>query len=431
VGDRAAAGLVCRGSLTYSPVGRTGHIGTAYGDEVTHSRTATRDQPASVLPIGTVTFLLTDIEGSTRLWEQQREGMRAALARHDALIERLVAEHGGVVVRPRGEGDSRFAVFAQASAAVAAAGAIQVALHREVWPLPEPLRVRIGLHTGEADLRDGDYYGGAVNRCARLRALAHGGQVLLSGTTTALVRDQLPADIALHGLGTHRLKDLPEPETIFQLLHPELPCEFPPLQSDGPQRGAFPAQANRLIGRERELEEILGYLRRPAVRLLTLTGPGGVGKTRLALAAAECLQDGFAGGTWFVDLSALRDPGLVIPTIAHVLGLREVGAQPVLEQLQVHLRGRNLLLLLDNFEQVLEAGPDVAALLTTCPGLKVLVSSREQLRLSWEHIYPVAPLEVPDLANLPGPNVLEQVPAVALLVQRAQAAAPAFKLDDL
>jgi class 3 adenylate cyclase len=198
---------------------------------VTGSRTAAWDQTESVLPIGTVTFLLTEIEGSTRLWERYTEGMRAALIGHDALIEGRVVEHGGVVVRPRGEGDSRFAVFAQANDAVAAAGAIQVALHHEAWPMPEPLRVRMALHTGGADLRDGDYYGSPVNRCGRLRGLAHGGQVLLSGTTAALVRDQLPAGFALRSLGTHRLKGMAEPEPIFQLLHAELTHEFPPLQS--------------------------------------------------------------------------------------------------------------------------------------------------------------------------------------------------------
>jgi class 3 adenylate cyclase len=197
---------------------------------VTRSHTATQEKPASALPTGTVTFLLTDIEGSTRLWDQHREGMRAALARHDALIEQLVAEHGGVVVRPRGEGDSRFAVFAQASAAVSAAAAIQVALHQELWPISEPFRVRLALHTGEADLRDGDYYGSAVNRCARLRAIAHGGQVLLSGVTADLVRDVLPRDVNLRDLGQHRLSS-----TCWG--HVGLGAPLPATERDGPARG--------------------------------------------------------------------------------------------------------------------------------------------------------------------------------------------------
>ena len=182
------------------------------------------------LPTGTVTFLMTDIEGSTALWEQHRDATRSALARHDALIEALVAEHYGVLVRPRGEGDSRFAVFGRATDAVTAAGAIQQALYAEQWSTPLPLRVRIGLHTGESDLRAGDYYGSAVNRCARLRAVAHGGQILVSLTTEQLLRGQLPSGVSLRDLGEHRLKDLQHPERIFQLVVAGIAADFPPLR---------------------------------------------------------------------------------------------------------------------------------------------------------------------------------------------------------
>src|ERR671932_1050025 len=181
------------------------------------------------LPTGTVTFLFTDIEGSTALWEQQPAAARAALVRHDALIEQLVAEHGGQVVRPRGEGDSRFAVFARATAAVTAAAALQQAFYAEPWPTPTPLQVRMALHTGEADLWEGDYYGTAVNRCARLRAVAHGGQTLLSQATFDLVCDHPLPGVDLRDLGAHRLKDLQRPEHIFQLVVPGLPADFPPL----------------------------------------------------------------------------------------------------------------------------------------------------------------------------------------------------------
>jgi class 3 adenylate cyclase len=181
------------------------------------------------LPSGTLTFLFTDIEGSTRLWEQHPDQARPALARHDRLIEQLVSEHQGYVVRPRGEGDSRFAVFAEAASAVTAACAIQRTFLLEPWPTPQPLAVRIALHTGTAD--EGDYYGSDVNRCARLRAVAHGGQTLLSGHTAELARAELPEGVALRGLGQHRLKDLGQPERIYQLLHPDLPAEFPPLRS--------------------------------------------------------------------------------------------------------------------------------------------------------------------------------------------------------
>src|SRR5919202_3834433 len=183
------------------------------------------------LPTGTVTFLFTDIEGSTALWEQHPTAMRHALVRHDVLVEQLVAAHQGQVVRPRGEGDSRFAVFARATDAVAAAAALQQAFYAEPWPTSTPLRVRMALHTGEADLRDGDYYGTAVNRCARLRAAAHGGQTLLSAVTQELVRDQLPAGAALHDLGTHALADLQRAEHIFQLVTPDVPTDFPPLNT--------------------------------------------------------------------------------------------------------------------------------------------------------------------------------------------------------
>ena len=183
------------------------------------------------LPTGTVTFLFTDVEGSKPLWERAPSAMQQAPVQHDALIEEAVAEHQGVVVRPRGEGDSRFAVFARASDAVAAAVAMQQALTAEPWPTPMPLQVRVAVHTGEADLRAGDYYGAAVNRCARLRATAHGGQILLSQTTADLVRSTLPEQVSQRDLGEHRLRDLVEPERIYQLLHPDLPPDFPPLRS--------------------------------------------------------------------------------------------------------------------------------------------------------------------------------------------------------
>jgi class 3 adenylate cyclase len=220
----------------------------------------------------TLTFLFTDIEGSTRLWERHRDVMGATLTRHDALIERLVAQHGGQVVRPRGEGDSRFAVFPRAKAAVSAAAEIALALQTESWPTRESLPVRLALHTGEADLRDGDYYGSAVNRCARLRAIAHGGQVLLSGTTAALVRDQLPDGLSLRGLGMHALQDLLEPEAVFQLLHPCLPADFPPLRTLGEHPHNLAPQRSSMIGRERELAETIGLLLREDV------GPRHVGR---------------------------------------------------------------------------------------------------------------------------------------------------------
>src|SRR5687768_16573723 len=221
------------------------------------------------LPTGTVTFLLTDIEGSTALWEQHRDAMRQALVRHDVLVEQLVAEHHGQVVRPRGEGDSRFAVFARATDAVAAAAALQQALHAEPWPTPTPVRVRMALHTGEADLREGDYYGSAVNRCARLRAIAHGGQTLISLATEQVVRGQLVSGAMLHDLGEHRLKDLQHPERVFQLQIDGLLAAFPPLRTLDSRPHNLPVQRDPLIGREQEVTAVVELLRRSSVGLVT------------------------------------------------------------------------------------------------------------------------------------------------------------------
>src|SRR5919202_2450875 len=223
------------------------------------------------LPTGTVTFLFTDIEGSTALWEQQPAAMRHALVRHDALVEQLVAAQQGQVVRPRGEGDSRFAVFARATDAVAAAATLQQAFYAEPWPTPTPLRVRMALHTGEADRRAGDYYGTAVNRCARLRGVAHGGQTLVSQATYDLVREHPLAGIELRDLGKHRLKDLQQPERIFQLLIDGLPADFPALTTLDARPNNLPLQPTSFIGREQEQADLRQRLLDPRVRLLTLT----------------------------------------------------------------------------------------------------------------------------------------------------------------
>jgi class 3 adenylate cyclase len=254
------------------------------------------------LPTGTVTFLLTDIEGSTRLWEQQPAAMRESLARHDALLTAGIQQFGGAVVKSRGEGDSVFAVFARATDAVAAACALQRALVAEPWPAALPLRVRVALHTGEAELVDGDYRGAAVNRCARLRAMAHGGQVLLSRTTYDLVRDALPEGARLLDRGERRLRDLTRPEHIFELLHPDLPREFPPLTALDLHPGNLPLRPTLLLGREKEVTAVRELLRGD-VRLVTLTGPSGTGKTRLGQQVAADLIDLFTDGVFFVDLA--------------------------------------------------------------------------------------------------------------------------------
>ena len=380
------------------------------------------------LPTGTVTFLFTDIVGSTKLWEQHPETIRQALVRHDALVEQIVAEQGGHVVRPRGEGDSRFAVFARATDAVVAAAALQQALTAEPWPTPAPLRVRMALHTGEADLRAGDYYGTVVNRCARLRAVAHSGQTLLSEATYALVREHPLPGIEFHDLGAHRLKDLQQPEHIVQLVVPDLQADFPPLVTLDGRPTNLPVQPTPFIGREREVVVVRERLLRPAVRLLTLTGPGGTGKTRLALQVAADLLDAFANGVWFVDLASIRDPALVATTIARTLGVKETGSQPLLDTLKASLAAKQVLLLLDNFEQVVAAAPIVAELLASASGLKALVTSRAVLNLQSEHEFPVPPLALPDSRSQTDPAVLAQYDAVHLFVQRAQAVKPDFQI---
>jgi predicted ATPase/class 3 adenylate cyclase len=389
----------------------------------------------SDLPSGTVTFLLTDIEGSTRLWEHQPEVMRRALARHDALLAEGIARHEGVLVKSRGEGDSIFAVFARATDAVAAACAVQGALHREPWPDGAALRIRMALHTGEAELREGDYYGPTVNRSARLRAVAHGGQTLLSAGTQELARDQLPVGVALRDLGEVRLRDLVRPERVFQLVVPGLPVEFPPLRSLDARPHNLPIQPTPLIGRDAELPALRDLLGQAGVRLLTLTGPGGTGKTRLSLQLAAETIDRFADGVCFVALASISDPGLVPSTIAQALGVKEAGSEALLDTLKASLREKHLLLVLDNFEQIIAAAPVVSDLLASGPDLKFVVTSRVRLHLRAEREFPVPPLALPPLAAagtdraLPV-EALSQYAAVRLFIDRAAEIRPEFQVTN-
>jgi predicted ATPase/class 3 adenylate cyclase len=382
------------------------------------------------LPTGTVTFLFTDIEGSTRLWDQHPEAMRDALARHNTLISDGIRQHGGVVVKSRGEGDSVFAVFSRATDALSAASSLQQVLHAEPWPQDASLRIRMALHTGEADLHDGDYYGPAVNRCARLRAAAHGGQVLLSLASAEIVRSALPAAVRLLDLGRHRLQDLAHPEQVFQLVHPSLTAAFPPLRSLDARPQNLPVQPTPLLGREAELERLRELLLRDDVRLVTLTGPGGTGKTRLGLQLAADLLDDFDDGAFFVDLAPIRDPNLVASTIAQSFGVRETSTQTLEQSLTDYLRAKRTLLLLDNFEQIIAAAPRIAELLAAAPRLKVLVTSREALRLRGEQEFPVLPLAVPDLRRLPSLPALSQYAAVELFIQRAVNVKPEFAVTN-
>ncbi len=383
--------------------------------------------PLPDLPTGTVTFLFTDVEGSTRLWEAHPGAIRAALARHDALIEQAVERHGGRGVRPRGAGDSRFAVFARATDAVASAAAIQGALHAEPWPPETPLRVRLALHTGEADLRAGDYYGSAVNRAARLRGIAHGGQALLSQAVYDLVRDALPVGVAVRDLGEHRLSDLARPERVYHLLAPDLPADFPPLRTLDALPHNLPLQLTSFVGREQELGEVAALL--GAHRLLTLTGPGGTGKTRLALQAAADALEAYPDGVWLAELAALAGPALVPQAVAAAVGAREEPGRPLGATLTDALRPKRVLVLLDNCEHLLDACARLAdTLLRACPHVRVLATSREALGTAGETTWRVPSLALPDPDRL-GP--LEQVThydAVRLFTDRAVAVQPAFRV---
>jgi predicted ATPase/class 3 adenylate cyclase len=358
-------------------------------------------------PTGTVTLLFTDIEGSTRLLRRVGDAYADLLAEHRRLLVEAFERHRGTIVDS--EGDAFFVAFASARDAVAGAEAAQLALAAHPWPGDEELRVRMGLHTGEPRLVDGRYVGLDVHHAARVMAAGHGGQVLLSESTRALLADAT----RLRDLGEHRLKDLSHPQRLYQLEVDGLATEFPPLKTLDNRPTNLPVQPNELIGRERELEEAAALLTN-GLRVLTLTGTGGTGKTRLALQLAADVVDEFPDGVFFVSLAPVRDWELVAPTIARTLGLREQPGETVLETLDGYLAGKEVLLVLDNFEQVLAAAPAVAGLSASAAALKLLVTSRTPLRLSGERTYPVPPLELAE--------------SVRLFVERAQAAALEFDL---
>lgn len=377
----------------------------------------------------TLTFLYTDIEGSTQLWEQHPDEARRVVSWLDRVLRQAIDSHGGTVFRTVGDG--LCAVFANASNALAAALDAQTAIQTQEWEEIGEVRVRMALHTGEVEARGGDFFGSSLNRMGRLLGVTHGGQTLLSHATQLLVRGSLPADVELIDLGEIRLRDLSYPEHVFQLSHPKLFSDFPPLASLDRRPNNLPAQPTILIGREKELAEILERLESRDVRLLTLTGPGGTGKTRLALQASAELIDRFPDGVFFVDLAPARDPDAVVAAIARTVGLREMNDQPLLETLKDHLRKRSMLLLLDNFEQVTVAAPQVAGLLLECPNLKLLVTSREALQVRSEHIYPIPPLKLPDVRHKRiDLEQLTQYEAVRLFIERARAVKPDFHVTN-
>lgn len=370
------------------------------------------EQSVSELPTGTVTLLLADVEGSTRLWETQSDTMTTALEQLNRTVDELVASYGGVRPVEQGEGDSFVLAFARASDAVACALQIQLTVQ-------PPIRIRLGLHTGEIQLRDaGNYAGSTINRTARLRDLAHGGQTVLSGATEPLVIDRLPADAWLTDLGEHALRDLPRPERVFQLSHPGLRNDFPPLRTaNDVARNYLPSQLTRFVGRGAQIEDLAQILKEN--RLVTLTGAGGVGKTRLALEVADQVGTGFSGGVWFIDLAPVTNSLVVPVTVARTLGLPDQPGRSTMETLSRYVANRKMLLILDNCEHLLDASAAlVVALLEAGPEVTVLATSREPIGIAGELTWRVPSLSVDG-------------EAVELFVDRARRTRPDFVLTDV
>jgi predicted ATPase/class 3 adenylate cyclase/DNA-binding CsgD family transcriptional regulator len=370
----------------------------------------------ATLPAGVVTFLLSDVEGSTRLWQLDEDLMASAIARHYELLDAAVTRHGGVRPLEQGEGDSVVAAFDNPAAALASALEAQRAFATEAWPEGCRLRIRIAVHTGDAQLREDRFYvGRTVIRCARLRAVAHGGQTVLSGATRDLLSDQLPDGATARDLGFHRLKDLSQPERVWQLCHPDLPDEFPPLRSLNAVAHNLPVQLTSFVGREAEIAELQTMI--DGARLVTLTGAGGSGKTRLALHAAAAVADRHRDGVWWVELAPVSSPDSVAYAVARAVGLVEEEGKPVVDTLCEQLAASDAMLVLDNCEHVLEpCARLVDALLRSAPDLHVVATSRE-------------PLGVPGEATWRVPS-LDEDAAVRLFGERAAQVRPGFVPDE-
>jgi predicted ATPase/class 3 adenylate cyclase len=379
------------------------------------------------LPTGTVTFLFTDIEGSTGLLQTLGDRYAAVQNEHAAIVRRAVSEEGGVEVSTHG--DAFFVAFRSPSGAVRAAVAAQRGLASHDWSPGPPMRVRMGVHTGEGTLGGDDYVGIDVHRAARVADAAHGGQIILSDATRGLVQHALPVGASLRDLGVHHLRGIADPERLHELVIVGLASDFPPPRTLDARPNNLPLQLTSFVGREEEIadvERLLGH-----TRLLTLTGPGGAGKSRLALRVAAELLTQYRDGSCFVDLSPVTDPALVPAAVAKALGVPEAAGRPILDEVKDHLRHRELLQVVDNFEQVAEAGPVIEELLTAAPKLRTMVTSRVVLSLRGEQEYAVPPLHVPDPQRLPRDlSVLSAVEAVRLFSERALAASPRFALTE-
>jgi predicted ATPase/class 3 adenylate cyclase/tetratricopeptide (TPR) repeat protein len=378
---------------------------------------ASRDG-AEPLPSGEVTILFTDVEGSTAAWERHPEAMPRAMRLHKGIISEAVSEHAGAVIKDTGDG--LFAVFVDAAEAVAAAVDAQAGLEAARWGETGPLRARMGLHSGEAEPIGRDYHGPALNRCARIMGVAHGGQIVLSSGTRERL-GWIPADVSFIDLGPHRLRDLSTPVHLFQALHPALPREFPPLRSLDRLANNLPAELSSFVGREAELLQVAEAL--GGTRLLTLSGPGGVGKTRLALQVAADQADGYGDGVWLASLGGIADPASVAPAVASALRIGDQPGRAWLDSILWYLRSREVLLILDNCEHLLdEVAVLVVAVLRDCPRVRVMTTSREALNVPGETVWHVPPLS---LAAAEGESEAQR-----LFIERAREVEPGFRTSD-
>lgn len=381
------------------------------------------------LPTGVVTFMMTDVEGSTRLWESNPQEMLKAISRLDALIPEVIGPFSGVQPRDQGEGDSSVGAFGSASDAVGCALELQRRMNSESWSDETPLKVRVALHSGVGEVVNGNYRGVVLSRAARLRALANGGQTLISGTTKSLIDDSLPEGATLVDLGHVQLRDLDQPEHVFQLSHPDLPEVFPPLRTSEAGTGNLPHQLNSFIGRERETREVIDRLYDH--RLVTITGPGGSGKTRLALKVAADLVQGFADGVWLVDLGVLKEPSQLPSTVIEALGLKHQGPGEAADTLLSHMRRRHALIVLDNCEHLREAAASfVQKFLGACPAVKVVATSQQLLAVPGEAQILLRPLSLPRGDEGLDMDLAMKSESIMLFMDRARLADPCFEIGE-
>lgn len=368
---------------------------------------------ARALPSGIVAFLFSDIEGSTQQWDSHRESMSAAIQRHDAIVRGEIERAGGVIFKPLGDGFC--AVFHTAPTAIAAALEAQRGLAKGDFSSVGGLKIRMAVHVGHADERGGDYFGPSVNRVARLLAIGYGGQVLVSGAAADLAQGEMPAQTGLRDLGLHRLKDLAQPEQVYQLVAPDLPQKFFPLRSLDALPNNLPLQLTSFVGRDNEIERVVDLL--DAHRLVTLVGTGGVGKTRLALQVGADLLDRYEDGVWFVELAPLSDGTMILNELAPLFGVQGSGDRPLLEALLAALRPKHALLIIDNCEHLVDPAAEIIEkVLRASPKIRILATSREALKIAGETVHRVASLD--------------EESGIALFADRATSATDSFELTE-